>query len=92
MLQRKYPNPSLTIPVESAIKFGKEVTKIEWDHMANTAPVTVQCKDGSTFHADRAIVTVSLGVLKDGAQKIFAPPLPKQKLDAIDVSVDYLDM
>lgn len=87
VFQRKYPNPSLTIPIEPAIRLEKEVIRIEWDHVTNGKSVAVYCKDGSTFHGDRTVVTVSLGVLKERAQQIFAPPLPKQKLDAINVTI-----
>ena len=63
------------------------------------APVTVTCTDGSTFSADHIIITVSLGVLKwkclgqsdNSVLKhkqphnvpFFKPPLPREKLEAI---------
>ena len=47
-------------------------------------PVTVTCKNGQKFTADHVIITASLGVLKERAASLFFPPLPDQKLEAID--------
>ena len=54
-------------------------------------PVILTCSDGSVYHADHVIVTVSLGVLKKSCMGengtsisgFFSPPLPTPKLDAI---------
>ncbi|KAK3916648.1 Spermine oxidase [Frankliniella fusca] len=82
LLMKKYPNPAFAIPISSKILMGKAVTRILWDQ-ANGAPVSVYCQDGSEFHTDHVIVTVSLGVLKEQASYLFSPPLPRAKLDAI---------
>lgn len=83
LMMRKFPNESLALPLESKIQFGKVVSKIIWDQNKEESGVLVQCQDGSVYHTDRAIVTVSLGVLKDQAQNLFTPSLPQQKLNAI---------
>lgn len=65
----------------------KEVIKVTWDHVKKGGPVVVECKDGSEYHGERAIITVSLGVLKEQAHRLFSPGLPEKKLNAINVSV-----
>ena len=45
--------------------------------------VVVNVDSGSSFEADRVVVTVPLGVLKSGRIS-FVPPLPAQKQDSID--------
>ena len=71
------------------IHFNKEVTSIEWTQPAGSAsPVLVRCSDGSTYEADHVIVTTSLGVLKykcgqEAPEPLFSPPLPQEKLAAI---------
>jgi spermine oxidase len=48
----------------------------------------VECKDGSIYHADHVICTVSLGVLKERHQTLFSPSLPEVKINAIKVSIN----
>lgn len=55
------------------IRLGETVTKISHD----AAGVTVTTEQGS-FSADRAIITLPLGVLKQG-KVMFEPPLPAEK-------------
>ncbi|XP_064631276.1 spermine oxidase-like [Lineus longissimus] len=75
------------IPKE-AILLNKPVEHILW-HEGETPctnasqPVTLQCKDGGTFSADHVIVTASAGFLKQNANSMFHPPLPKRKMDAL---------
>ncbi|KAJ8282578.1 hypothetical protein COCON_G00050970 [Conger conger] len=47
-------------------------------------PVKVLCEDGQEFEADHAIVTSSLGFLKDRASVFFEPTLPEDKIQAIE--------
>jgi hypothetical protein len=72
--------------------FEKEVKKIKWDIVdgKNRNKVVVECSDGSVYAAHHVIVTVSLGVLKETADSMFEPALPKEKLNAIKVSSKYL--
>ncbi|XP_076635263.1 peroxisomal N(1)-acetyl-spermine/spermidine oxidase [Colletes latitarsis] len=46
--------------------------------------IEIQCENGKTILAEHVICTLPLGVLKEKANDIFDPPLPKYKLDAID--------
>lgn len=48
------------------------------------SPVEIQCENGKTILADHVICTLPLGVLKEKANDIFEPPLPNDKLEAID--------
>lgn len=61
-----------------AVTTGHAVTGI--DHSGSTIVVTTD--GGATFEADRVVVTVPLGVLKDGFIA-FRPSLPVRKRDAI---------
>ncbi|XP_063391818.1 spermine oxidase-like [Cydia fagiglandana] len=65
------------------MKLNTEVTRIITPQHPNET-VTVQCKDGASYTARHAIVTVSLGVLKATHTTLFSPPLPPEKQTAID--------
>ncbi|TMW84582.1 hypothetical protein EJD97_024907 [Solanum chilense] len=70
------------------IQLGRKVSKIEWqlETSDGNKPVKLHFSDGSVMYADHVIVTVSLGVLKQGIREdssLFSPPLPKFKTDAI---------
>jgi len=82
LLMNKYPSEKLPVPVDVNVKYKKEVTCIKWKDLPE-AKVVVECSDGTVYTADHAIVTVSLGVLKEKAQSLFCPALPPQKLNAI---------
>ncbi|CAB3258118.1 unnamed protein product [Arctia plantaginis] len=70
-----YPNLNLQLE--------KEVTKITYPQDP-AQDVEVTCKDGSTYKARNVIVTVSLGVLKESYETLFAPQLPSSKVESID--------
>ncbi|XP_055800733.1 probable polyamine oxidase 5 [Solanum dulcamara] len=70
------------------IQLGRKVAKIEWqlENSDGTEPVKLHFSDGSVMYADHVIVTVSLGVLKQGIREdssLFSPPLPSFKTEAI---------
>ncbi|KAH0774295.1 hypothetical protein KY290_011432 [Solanum tuberosum] len=70
------------------IQLGRKVSKIEWqlENSDGNKPVKLHFSDGSVMYADHIIVTVSLGVLKQGIREdssLFSPPLPKFKTEAI---------
>uniref|UniRef100_A0A3Q7J3K7 Amine oxidase domain-containing protein n=1 Tax=Solanum lycopersicum TaxID=4081 RepID=A0A3Q7J3K7_SOLLC len=70
------------------IQLGRKVSKIEWqlETSDGNKPVKLHFSDGSVMYADHVIVTVSLGVLKQGIREdssLFSPPLPKFKTEAI---------
>lgn len=61
------------------IRFNTVVACIEW----NAKGVRVIMEGGQLFEADRALMTLPLGVLKAGRVQ-FSPELPPEKRDAID--------
>ncbi|XP_037292361.1 protein anon-37Cs isoform X3 [Manduca sexta] len=65
------------------IALNKEVSRITWPRQPAEDAV-VSCSDGSVYRARSVIVTVSLGVLKERRNTLFAQPLPSEKLTAID--------
>ncbi|XP_015166837.1 probable polyamine oxidase 5 [Solanum tuberosum] len=70
------------------IQLGRKVSKIEWqlENSDGNKPVKLHFSDGSAMYADHVVVTVSLGVLKQGIREdssLFSPPLPKFKTEAI---------
>ena len=82
--QNKYPSEKVDVPVDANVQYKKEVTCIKWKNLPE-AKVIVECSDGASYTADHAIVTVSLGVLKEKAQSLFSPSLPTQNLNTIKV-------
>ncbi|XP_072946803.1 peroxisomal N(1)-acetyl-spermine/spermidine oxidase-like [Epargyreus clarus] len=73
------------------IKFNTEVTSISWPRVG-TGDVVVTCRGGEQYTAPNVIVTVSLGVLKDRHTTLFSPPLPEEKIEAINmISMGLLD-
>jgi spermine oxidase len=51
---------------------------------ANVSPVCIECANGKRYNADHVIVTSSLGVLKKYQTRLFSPPLPNFKTDAMN--------
>ncbi|XP_044740260.1 spermine oxidase-like [Chrysoperla carnea] len=81
LLMKKLPDPKKALPIGRKMLLNKEVINIIWN--SNQNGVTVKCADGSEYKAERVIVTVSLGVLKDRIDSLFQPELPPNKLNAI---------
>ncbi|XP_044267194.1 spermine oxidase-like isoform X1 [Tribolium madens] len=73
---------------ENALRLNKPVGNIRWGAVQarnkGGPRAVVQCCDGQEFPADYVILTVSLGVLKEHADKMFCPALPSSKMDAIN--------
>uniref|UniRef100_A0A7N0UYJ2 Amine oxidase domain-containing protein n=1 Tax=Kalanchoe fedtschenkoi TaxID=63787 RepID=A0A7N0UYJ2_KALFE len=75
----------------SAVQLNHKVSRIEWvqkqEDEGNGKPVRMHFGDGSVMFADHVIITMSLGVLKDGIRpkgaSLFHPPLPSNKAGAI---------
>ncbi|XP_066283413.1 uncharacterized protein [Branchiostoma lanceolatum] len=63
---------------DQRLKLNKTITTIEWTYDG----VTVTTKDGSSYTADFAIVTFSMGVLQSNSVE-FVPGLPDWKREAI---------
>jgi len=77
-------NTDKPISVECILEFllfqNTEVTKI----IQGEEKLSVITKDGVVYSADYAVVTCSLGVLKDRAASLFDPQLPLKKFRAIE--------
>ncbi|XP_020816824.1 spermine oxidase [Drosophila serrata] len=66
--------------LEGCVLLGKKVVKIEF---IDPDKVRVVCEDGDAFDVDHVICTVSLGVLQEQHERMFSPPLPAEKVNAI---------
>ncbi|XP_060516577.1 peroxisomal N(1)-acetyl-spermine/spermidine oxidase-like isoform X2 [Cylas formicarius] len=81
-------SPLLKELPDCSVKFGKPVSLIRWGAVQSRGSKgvprsVVQCCDGEEFYADYVVITVSLGVLKEHAEKMFCPALPASKMNAI---------
>lgn len=65
--------------LEDKIQLNKVVSKI--DYSGSKGIVT--CTDGSVYTSNFVLFTPSLGVLKSDSEKLFHPPLSKDKMAAI---------
>lgn len=54
-----------------------------WHTDADGRTVCVECSNGKKFYADVCLVTISLGYLKQHSARLFHPPLPDSKVEAI---------
>jgi len=70
------------IPPETLL-LGHAATLVQWSGPPDSPPVTVHCQNGRRFTADHLICTLPLGVLQERAATIFQPPLPPERLTAI---------
>lgn len=69
---------------DSNILLNHVVQTIDWPQKGDDNQKTcVTCENGEKFYADHVIVTMSLGVMKAQADKLFRPSLPQEKLDSI---------
>lgn len=73
---------------DQKILLNHQVTQLSWKQPhnpdnANSFDVCVECQNGKRVYADHVIVTISLGVLKKYASRMFNPQLPNFKLNAI---------
>ena len=70
------------------IRLEHVVTQISWDstfnHNDGVYECCVECANGSKFYANHVVVTIPLGYLKKVAGRLFHPPLPEYKMDAIN--------
>ncbi|XP_050421127.1 spermine oxidase-like isoform X2 [Adelges cooleyi] len=88
LLLDKYNNESEHLCIKDKVIFGKEVVKIYWSGNR----VDIICADNSRYQADFALLTVSLGVLKNVCNELFEPELPQYKLKAIkDLGIGTVD-
>jgi len=76
---------------DCSLKYNKPVSTIKWgtvQQQVGGPRAVVVCCDGEEYCADYVIITVSLGVLKNHADKLFCPTLPAEKVEAIN-SIGY---
>lgn len=66
-------------PVLDTIQYNKIVNAVNY----TASGVTITCADGSTYTADKCVVSVPLPILKENSIS-FSPALPESKLNAID--------
>lgn len=69
------------------ILFNHPVAQVMWDidtQGARQYEACVECQNGQKFYANHVIVTCSLGYLKQYSGRLFNPPLPNFKLDAMN--------
>lgn len=75
------------VPPSKYIEFNRRVQHIRWNNRDsldnNSRTIDIELMGGGIVSVDHVIVTCSLGHLKDYAQLLFVPPLPKRKLDTI---------
>ena len=64
------------------VRTNKAVQKIKYGSAHQHRKATITCEDGEVFEADRVVMTVPLGVLKQQSIE-FEPPLPDWKQGAI---------
>ncbi|XP_019562631.3 spermine oxidase [Aedes albopictus] len=84
LLMKQHPSQNCSaIPLEDKILFTKRVTKISRDSSSNSNLI-IKCEDNSEYSAESAIITVSLGVLKQTHSTLFSPPLPNLNVSAIE--------
>jgi len=70
---------------EENILLNHSVKCIHWGGSNdNDSRVLVECENGEKYHAEHVIVTCSLGVLKASCDRMFDPPLPKDKHESIE--------
>ena len=67
--------------IHHRVLFNKEVVSLDYNRGES---VDVECRDGSRFRCDHAIVTIPLGYLKKHRETLFNPPLPLNKSEAIE--------
>ncbi len=67
---------------KGAIKLNSEVVKIFWK---GENGITIQTSNGEQMYTKFVVVTVSLGVLKESARKLFEPELPHEKIRHINL-------
>ncbi|XP_049884214.1 peroxisomal N(1)-acetyl-spermine/spermidine oxidase-like [Pectinophora gossypiella] len=65
------------------VKLSSPVTSVKWPQQPDEK-VVVTTSGGQEYTADAAIITVSLGVLKEKHTTLFSPALPEDKKTAIE--------
>jgi monoamine oxidase len=79
---QQVPRALWKFPEKLDVRTNKPVSEIRYDVNADHGKASVTCEDGEVIEADKVILTVPLGVLKQQSIQ-FVPPLPKWKQGAI---------
>ncbi|XP_033209527.1 spermine oxidase-like [Belonocnema kinseyi] len=82
ILMKRYPRPEEELPVVKNTLLNTEVALIN-NKDTSGKKVAVTTINGNTYFADHAIVTTSLGVLKEQHLSLFQPSLSEEKIKAI---------
>jgi len=70
-------------PTQLNVRTRHIVKKVRYIPGREHNGVTVECENGAKLYADKVVVTLPLGVLKE-SKAMFEPRLPTWKIDAID--------
>ncbi|KAL9093833.1 MAG: hypothetical protein Q9165_003756 [Trypethelium subeluteriae] len=80
------PRALYQLPDNLDVRFNADVAAINYDPSGDSyekGPARITCSNGETLEADQVVLTVPLGVIKEGDMK-FSPPLPEWKIGAIE--------
>ncbi|KAI5304722.1 hypothetical protein KEM56_006061 [Ascosphaera pollenicola] len=80
---QQVPRALWALPNKLDVRTNKAIREVHYDPRSADGKGTVFCEDGEVIHANRILLTVPLGVLKDQSIK-FVPPLPDWKTGAIN--------
>jgi polyamine oxidase len=58
------------------VRLGAPVVRLSWSE----AGVTATCADSTSLEADRTVVAIPVGVLRDGTLTLYPPPPPEQQI------------
>lgn len=72
ILMNKFPDVSKSYLIENNIEFNQDVSRIDW----TDGKISIETTAGRVYNADKVIVTIPLGVLKEKHETMFVPELP----------------
>lgn len=72
ILMNKFPDVSKSYLIENNIEFNQDVSRIDW----TDGKISIETTSGRVYNADKVIVTIPLGVLKEKHETMFVPELP----------------
>jgi monoamine oxidase len=79
---QQVPRALWRFPDKLDVRTNKAVSQLRYNHDDPNGKAYLTCEDGEVIEADKVVLTVPLGVLKQQAIQ-FTPPLPDWKQDAI---------
>lgn len=72
ILMNRFPDVSKSYLIENHIEFNQVVNRIDW----SDGKISIETASGSVYRADKVIVSIPLGVLKEKHETMFVPELP----------------